>query len=115
MSQSQTQIHRNVTAQIAIRRRTPTTARGSRFGVLGSLLFHGLILAALIFTFHRNFKAPEETHVVPVDLVTIADQTNVAASAPKEPEPQKMDTPPRPCSRRPSPSFRTLNPRPSLT
>ncbi|MBW8707775.1 MAG: hypothetical protein JF627_00630, partial [Alphaproteobacteria bacterium] len=76
-----------------MRRMRPTTARGPRYGVVGSLLFHGLILAALLFTFHRNFNSPEDSHVVPVDLVTIADTTNVAAQAPPAPEPQKMDTP----------------------
>lgn len=59
-----------------------------------SALFHGLILTMLLFTFHRSFDTPEDSHVVPVDLVTIADQTNVAAQAPPAPEPQKMDTPP---------------------
>jgi hypothetical protein len=113
MSQSQSQIHRNVTAQIAIRRRIPTTARGSRFGVLGSLLFHGLIFAAMIFTFHRNFNAPEETHVVPVDLVTIADQTNVAAQAPKPPEPQKLDTPPPALEPPPEPQMQEAEPAPT--
>jgi hypothetical protein len=110
MSSSQSQAHRKVTAQIALRRMRPTTARGPRLGVLGSLLFHGLIVAALIFTFHRNFKAPEETHIVPVDLVTIADQTNVAASAPKPPEPQKMDVTPRTLEPPPEPQFAEVAP-----
>ncbi len=71
----------------------PTTARGPRYGVALSALFHGLIFAAALFTFHRNFETPEDSHVVPVDLVTIADQTNVAAQAPPAPEPEKMDRP----------------------
>ena len=50
-------------------------------------------LAAALFTFHRSFDTPEDSHVVPVDLVTIADKTNVAAQAPPAPEPQKMDMP----------------------
>ena len=69
MSSSQSQTRSKVAAQPAMRRMRPTTARGPRFGVVGSILFHGLIFAALLFTFQRNFNAPEETHVVPVDLV----------------------------------------------
>ena len=89
MSQSQ-----SPTRAKAQRRPGPTTAGGPRYGVVGSLAFHGLIFAAALFTFHANFKAPEESHVVPVDLVTIADKTDVAAQAPpKPPEPEKMDMP----------------------
>lgn len=80
-----------------MRRTRPTTARDFTYeGLAGAILFHGLIVAAMFFGFHRNFKATEETHVVPVDLVTIADQTNVQAMAPKpvaQPEPEKMDIP----------------------
>jgi type IV secretory pathway VirB10-like protein len=112
MSSSQSQTRRNVAAQIALRRMRPTTARGPRFGVVGSILFHGLILAALLFTFQRNFKAPEESHVVPVDLVTIADQTNVAAQAPTPPEPQKMDTPPPALEPPPEPQMQAVEPAP---
>src|SRR5882724_5889717 len=74
--------------------RRPTTARLPRYGMALSALFNGLILAMMLFTFHRNFDTPQDSHVVPVDLVTIADQTNVAAQAPPAPEPQKIDTPP---------------------
>src|SRR3954466_16017445 len=112
MSSSQSQTHRNVTAQIALRRMRPTTARGPRFGVVGSILFHGLILAALMFTFQRNFKAPEETHVVPVDLVTIAAQTKAAPRAPPPPEPQKMDTPPPAREPPPEPQMQAVEPAP---
>jgi hypothetical protein len=87
-----------------------TTARGPRFGVALSAVFHGLIFAAAFLTFQRNFKAPEETHVVPVDLVTIADQTNVAAQAP--PEPQKMDTPPPALEPPPEPKLQEVEPAP---
>jgi hypothetical protein len=79
-----------------LRRARPTTAAGPRFGVFGSLAFHALVFAAAIVTFNRNLTTPQDTHVVPVDLVTIADQTNVQAMAPKPidtPEPEKMDIP----------------------
>lgn len=94
------------------RRIRPTTRNQVPLGVAGSLLFHGLIVAALLFTFQRNFKAPEETHVVPVDLVTIADQTNVAAQAPKPPEPQKMDAPPPALEPPPEPQMQEVEPAP---
>jgi outer membrane biosynthesis protein TonB len=77
------------------RRAEPTTAQGPRFGVVGSVVFHALVFAAAMFSF-RNFHTPEETHTVPVDLVTIADTTNVQALAPptpKQPDVNKIDIP----------------------
>ena len=88
MSQSQSL----TSSKTPLRRMRPTTARGPRFGVVGSVVFHGLIVAAALFTFHANYKTPDETHIVPVDLVTIADKTNVAAQSPTPP-PEKMDMP----------------------
>jgi len=79
-----------------LRRAQPTTAEGPRYGVFGSLAFHALVFAAALLTFNRNLATPQDTHVVPVDLVTIADQTNVQAMAPKpqaEAQPEKMDIP----------------------
>lgn len=89
-----------------------TTARGPRFGVALSALFHGLIFAAAFLTFQRSFKAPEETHVVPVDLVTIADQTNVAAQAPPTPEPEKIDKPQPALEAPPEPQMQEVEPAP---
>lgn len=76
------------------RRARPTTASGPRYGVLGSVAFHVLVFAAALFSLH-NFRTPVETHIVPVDLVTLADQTNIAAQAPPPPkiEPEKIDIP----------------------
>lgn len=76
------------------RRSPPTTAQGPRFGVAGSVVFHALIFAAALYSF-RNFHTPEETHIVPVDLVTLADTTNIQALAPptKEPDVEQMDMP----------------------
>lgn len=92
----------------------PTTEGGPRFGVVGSVLFHGLILAAALFTLHRNFEMPEETHVVPVDLVTIADKTNVAAQAPPTPEPEKViDKPPPVLEAPPEPQMQALEAAPT--
>jgi hypothetical protein len=92
MSQSQSPTRSKAQA---VRRMRPTTARGPRFGVVAAVVFHGLIFAAALFTLHQNFKATEDTHVVPVDLVTIAEKTNVAAMAPPTPPtPEKMEMPP---------------------
>ena len=112
MSSSQSPTRNRVAAAATLRRARPTTARGPRFGVLGSVLFHGLIVAAAMFTFHRNFETPEDSHVVPVDLVTIADQTNVAAQAPPAPEPQKIDTPPPAIEAPPEPQLQEVEPAP---
>jgi hypothetical protein len=112
MSSSQSPTRNKVAAQTAMRRLRPTTARGPRYGVVASALFHGLILAAALFTFHRNFETPEDSHVVPVDLVTIADQTNVAAQAPPAPEPQKLDVPPPVLEAPPEPQMQEVEPAP---
>ncbi len=96
----------------APRRARPTTARGPRYGMALSALFHGMIFAAALFTFHRGFETPEDNHVVPVDLVTIAQQTNIAAQAPPVPEPQKMDTPPPALEPPPEPQLQELEPAP---
>ena len=62
-------------------RYAPTTARGPRVGVLGALLLHGLIVAGAVFSWqHKLDIADEATPIVPVDLVTIAEKTNIAPS-----------------------------------
>lgn len=100
-------------AQSAFVRMRPTTERGPRYGVVGSVLFHGLVFAAALFTFHRNFETPEDSHVVPVDLVTIANQTNVAAQAPPAPpQPEKIDIPPTPPIPPPEPELQDVEPAP---
>lgn len=100
-------------AAAAIYRRThPTTARGPRYGVLASAAFHGLVVAAALFTFQRNFDTPEDSNVVPVDLVTVADVTNVAAQAPPAPEPEKIDIPIPALEAPPEPQMQEVEPAP---
>ena len=100
-------------AQAASYRRRPTTEQGPRFGVVGSVLFHALIFAATLLTFHQNFTTPDDTHVVPVDLVTIADKTNVTAQAPPTPpQPEKIETPPAPLTPPPEPQIQEVEPAP---
>ena len=89
-----------------------TTARGPRYGVALSAIFHVLIFAAAFLTFSRNLSTPEETHVVPVDLVTIAEKTNVAAQAPPTPEPEKMDRPQPVLEAPPEPQMQEVEPAP---
>jgi type IV secretory pathway VirB10-like protein len=102
-----------VAANAAFYRTPPTTEQGPHYGVVGSVLFHGLILAATLFTFHQNFTAPEDSHVVPVDLVTISDKTNITAQAPPAPaQPEKIEIPPSPLTPPPEPELQEPEPAP---
>ncbi len=113
MSSSQSPIRSKVAAQAAFHRRPPTTEQGSGYGVVVSVLFHGLIFAATLFTFHQNFATPDDSHVVPVDLVTIANQTNVTAQAPPAPpQPEKIQIPPSPLTPPPEPDLQEIEPAP---
>jgi hypothetical protein len=77
--------------------RRPTTARQPVLGLPASLLLHGLAVASMFLVFNSAYQPPEESHVVPVDLVTVAQETNIAAAAPKEEEePVKRDLEPLP-------------------
>ena len=97
-------------AAFATGRMGATTTRGPRYGVILSAIFHVLIAASAFITLQRNFSAPEDTHVVPVDLVTIADKTDVAAQAP---EPEKMDRPQPPSPEPPpEPQMQDVEPAP---
>ena len=82
-------------AAAVYRRSQATTEQGPCYGVVLAAAFHILIFSAALLTFQRNFDTPEDSNVVPVDLVTIADVTNVAAQAPPAPAQQmeKMDIP----------------------
>lgn len=74
----------------------PTTARQPVLGLPASLLLHGLGIASIFFVFNSSFAPPQESHAVPVELVQIARETNVAAAAPPPPadEPIKRDLAP---------------------
>lgn len=85
-------------------------ARRSPVGLIGSVLLHAGVVAATLFTFaHKLDIAQESPPVVPVELVTIANKTNLTPTVkvrpkapPKEekpvssPEPEKVETPPPP-------------------
>ena len=100
------------------RRTRPTTETASPYGMVASALFHALVFAAALFSFQRNFETPQETHMVPVDLVTVADTTNVQAQAPKpeeaKPEPEKMDLPVLPPEPPPEPQMQAVEPAPDV-
>jgi len=68
----------------------PTTARGPKSGIVLSLVLHGGLIAGTYLTWHHVVEMSPESHSVPVDLITMAQQTNVAAQAPP---PEKLDIP----------------------
>ena len=88
----------------------PTTARQPRVGIAGALLLHGAIVAAALFTFQHKFEPVDEaTPVVPVDLVTVSQKTNIMPTVshrqviehhedvqPPAPAPPPIPTPPVP-------------------
>jgi hypothetical protein len=68
-------------------------------GLAGSALLHALIIASAFFTWQHTLKISDESPpVVPVELVTIAEKTNIKATVkppPKiEPQEDKFATPP---------------------
>ncbi len=77
-------------------RSRPTTAQQPILGLPVSLLLHGLAVASFFFVFNTSFTPPPATHAVPVELVTLSQETNVAAAAPPPPvdEPVKPDLSP---------------------
>ena len=57
--------------------------------------------------------SPEDSHAVPVDLVTIAEQTNVARpGAAAAAQPEKIDIPPPPLTPPPSRDLQEVEPAP---
>jgi len=71
--------------------------RSSPFGLIGAVLLHAGIIAATMFSFaHTLDIADQSPPVVPVDLVTIADKTNIAPMQKLEPQTLKTEdiTPP---------------------
>lgn len=62
-------------------------------GMVGAGLLHAAFFLGALVTFQHSFDLTDQTHAVPVDLITIADKTNVQAMAPPQPEPPKVDVP----------------------
>jgi len=73
-------------------------------GLVGSLALHAGIIAVTFFTWtHRLDIIDQSPPVVPVDLVTVADKTNVAPMAKEELQPieEQLTAPPLPVSIQP--------------
>ena len=61
--------------------------RRSRLGLAGSVMLHGLVIATTFFTWQHSLKiADQSPPVVPVDLVTIAEKTNIAPEVQQQPK-----------------------------
>lgn len=59
--------------------------RRSSVGLIGSVVLHAAVIAATLFTWQHRLDITDETPpVVPVELVTIGDKTNIKAVAPKQ-------------------------------
>ncbi len=68
---------------------------GSPAGMIGAVLLHAGIVAAAFFTWSHTLDIADQTPVVPVDLVTLGDKTNVQAMVKqKVPEPPKDEAQP---------------------
>ena len=70
-------------------------------GAVGAALLHVGVVAAMFITWSQKLDFADQTPVVPVDLVTIAEKTNIAAQAPPTPPPpqvtpDKLEPPPLP-------------------
>jgi hypothetical protein len=74
----------------------PTAERAApRFGVVASVALHIGLVAALFVSFNKKIDLPADTTpLVPVDLVTVSDQTNIAPmqKAEEKPEPPSAQT-----------------------
>src|SRR5215813_77657 len=75
---------------------TTAGGRGIPAGLIGSVLLHVLIVGATLFTFAHKFDVvpSQESPVVPVDLVTIADKTNIRAAVKQPPKMKPVEEKP---------------------
>lgn len=71
----------------------PTTARGPRFGgVVAALLLHAAIVGVTLVTWQHKLELIDESPPsVPVDLVTIADKTNITPTVDRTVKPAPQD------------------------
>ena len=68
-----------------MRNRATADRQASRLGLAGSLALHAGIIAVTFFTWaHRLDIIDQSSPIVPVDLVTFADKTNIAPMAKEE-------------------------------
>jgi hypothetical protein len=83
-------------------------------GVVGALALHALVGAAALIGFQRTLDLSDQTHAVPVDLITIADKTNVRAMAPPAPPPEKVQIPTPDMPPPPEPKMEQAEPAPDV-
>lgn len=93
MSQSQSPT-RSIKRPFGQRPPRPTTARGPHAGLVLSVLLHAALISATYLTWSRMVNVSEESHAVPVDLITVTRVTNVAAMAPPPQPAPKIELPP---------------------
>lgn len=72
-----------------------------RFGVIASLVLHAVLAVSLFVTFTRKLDFPlDNAPVVPVDLVTVGEQTNIAPTVAPQPvvppKPEMVEPVPQP-------------------
>jgi len=82
-------------------RNRPTAERAApRLGILASIALHAGLVVVLFVSFSKKIDLPlDNTPMVPVDLVTVSDQTNIAPMQKQEAAPQ----PPAPAEAEPTP------------
>src|ERR1700748_2955353 len=80
--------------------------RVSPLGLIAAVLLHVVIIGATLFSFaHKLDITAEEAPVVPVDLVTLAQKTNLQAMVKVQPKaPPKDDVQPAPPTPTPAPT-----------
>lgn len=82
-------------------RNRPTAERAApRLGILASIALHVGLIVVLFVSFSKKIDLPlDNTPMVPVDLVTLSDQTNITPMQKQEEAPQ----PPAPADAEPTP------------
>jgi outer membrane biosynthesis protein TonB len=75
-----------------------TRNSGAPLGLAGAVLLHVGIVAATFMTWSHRLDIQDQTPVVPVDLVTLGDKTNVMAMVKQQPKapPKDEEQPPTP-------------------
>src|SRR5271163_297578 len=82
------------TTRIRISLASGADRTGSPVGLIGAIALHAAIIIATLFTWEHRLDIAEETPpVVPVDLVTIAQKTNIAPTARPEPKMEQIPVP----------------------
>jgi len=69
-----------------MRSRATADRAAPRLGVIASVLLHVALVASIFVSFTKKIDIPtDNTPIVPVDLVTVGEQTNIAPQAAPEP------------------------------